>query len=529
MLVGTHFLRNTKRFVIAALALFLVGLAWGQSAVTIQRGGNLTLSTNQVINTLDIHSTLANLTPALQLMYENLIRATVDPVTGQTVFEPELAVSWELIESGEAVVFALREGVVFHDGSPFNAEVAKWNIDRLITEPTSQLLGPLGEIIQGTEVVDEHTLRVNIEAPSNTLLLLLSSHVQSGMMSKESYESLGAEAFGQIGSGTGAFKFKDRVVGDHIVLERFEDYWRLGEDGLPLPYLDTVTQYVRPDVNVAVLQLRAGSLDIVTYPDARAFELVARDPDLEIGTFGAGYRQHVTMPLNMASGAFTDVRLREAATLAVDRQRIKDTFSPAIGFIAPYHAMYEGYSGWNPSAWPDYSYNPERASALIDEVGGAPQVAIKVIAREPDVTIAALIKSMWDEVGFDTEILALERLTWIDDMRANNYDSGISTLTNFPIVDLVWIRSVATGGPANWGNYSNERVDELIHQANLEQDAQRHAELYTEAGRILYEDFAIFSVYGQPESLVKNTRVQFGPLTSLHGGFLDPTDAWIAR
>lgn len=523
-------LNRTLGSSVGVILIALCSYALGQPLNDpIQRGGNLSISAIQVIDTLDIHSTLANLTTALQLMYENLVRATVDGDTGQTVFEPELATDWQFLEEENAVVFHLRRGVLFHDGSPFNAEVAKWNLDRLVTEPTSQLLGPLGEIIESTEVVDDYTVRVNVEAPSNTLMLLLSSHVQSGFMSMKLYEELGREAFAQVGSGTGPFKFKERVVGDHIVLERFDDYWRLGEDGQALPYLDTVTQYVRPDVNIAALQLRAGALDIVTYPDARAFELVERDPNLEIATFGAGYRQYVTMPLNMVSGAFTDIRLREAATLAVDRQRILEMFSPQIGFLAPYHAMYEGYSGWNPSEWPDYSFDLQRARQLVAEVGGHPKVTIKVIGREPDVTIAALIKSMWDDAGFDTEILSLERLTWIDDMRANRYDTGISTLTNYPIVDLVWLRSVVTGGPANWGNYSNPAVDELVQLANREQDSEKHAELYTEAGRLLYEDFAIYSVYGQPESIIKRKNVHFGPLSALHGGFLDLTDTWISR
>ena len=148
--------------------------------------------------------------------------------------QPDLAQSWEIKNDGKQIVFKLRPGVKFHDGTPFDANAVKWNIehrlDPAVASPQRQQLEP---IIDNVQVIDPTTVAFNLKQPSPGLLGLLGERA-GFMMSPAAAQKYGKE-FGSNPVGTGPFVFKEWVRGSHIAVEKNPAYWEAGK-----PYLDRV-------------------------------------------------------------------------------------------------------------------------------------------------------------------------------------------------------------------------------------------------------------------------------------------------
>ena len=146
----------------------------------------------------------------------------VDPATGE--IHPGLATSWEVSEDEKEITFKLREGVTFHDGTPFNAEAVKYNFDRtmaLTPKAAWQYMG--GDKYEATEVVDEYTVKLIFNEPYAAIFTYLSDGA-TGIDSPAAIEEYGDQYGTDYLVGTGPFKFVEWVPGDHIELVRNDDY-----------------------------------------------------------------------------------------------------------------------------------------------------------------------------------------------------------------------------------------------------------------------------------------------------------------
>ncbi|HLH71730.1 MAG TPA: ABC transporter substrate-binding protein, partial [Chloroflexota bacterium] len=181
---------------------------------------------------------------------------------GQFGPEPELAESWEL--SGNSATFKLRQGVTFHDGSPLNADVVKWNIEQMVNYPKSIAKVALEAIdpSKPADVIDDYTVRVNLKYPDGGLLAALSdAEATTGIVSKAAFDKLGADGLSRQAVGTGPFSFVSWQPGNQLVVKRWDKYWKKGVDGQPLPYLDQIIYKFIPDDSVRSLQMLSGTSD----------------------------------------------------------------------------------------------------------------------------------------------------------------------------------------------------------------------------------------------------------------------------
>lgn len=193
----------------------------------------------------------------------------------------ELAEDWEVGDDGLTWTIHLREGVKFHDGTDFNAEAVKWNIDRMWNEDAPQFSAKANgctafswQALDRMEVVDEHTIKLIMKHPFGEFL---GKQVDGGcgnvsLMSPSNWEQWGNENIGEHPVGTGMFRFVERVRGEKIVLERNPDYWgeQSGDPRFHAPYVDRLIFVPYTDAASRVAALESGEVDIIMSapPDA---------------------------------------------------------------------------------------------------------------------------------------------------------------------------------------------------------------------------------------------------------------------
>jgi ABC-type transport system substrate-binding protein len=327
------------------------------------------------------------------------------------------------------------------------------------------------------------------------------------MVSKAFQEKHGDDELNRKGCGSGPFRYKDWIVDEKVVLERFPDYWKQGADGKSLPYLDGMEEHYRPKIEQAVLDLRSGGMDSVHYPPPREVPKIRENPDLLYLELPPFEYHDVCCGFNLRRGPFTSLDLRRACCYAIDRAR----FVKIVGFGVSRPHMYpyirEGLPGWAPKEWPDYSYNPQKARDLVKAAyPKGVTVHVLVIAREPDITHAELLKAMWEAVGIKTELKNMERLEWINNMKKDNFDIGFWQAATFP---GGFVRDrITTKSPANWTSISHPRVDQLVEEHAQTLNPLRQHELMKEAFKIIYDQALLTSATALTHAVATHKRVK---------------------
>ena len=325
--------------------------------------------------TFGLENDVSNLDPMLSglfvdrnihyAMYDSLVR--VSP-KGDII--PWLAESWKYSDDAKSVTFTLRKGVKFHDGSVFDADAVKWNIDRYIQTKGSSRTADLGSVDSVT-VVDASTVRFNLKAAFSPLLGALVD--RAGMMvSRKVVEAMGADfTLKPFKAGTGPFILTEAVKNDHYTLEKNPDWWGTDKDGNKLPYLDKIIVKPIIDADVRLTNLRTGDLQIINQLNGKDVPAVQTDPTLTYQQVGS-FSWNSLVPNEAPGYIFNEKRYVKAVAMAIDRDEILAK-GPAQGVglvgygpISPAHFAFD--ASFKP--WP--KADPEGAKKLVADVGKGP-------------------------------------------------------------------------------------------------------------------------------------------------------------
>src|SRR5258706_2355295 len=399
----------------------------------------------------------------------------IDP---QLNIVPQLATRWEWSGDGKALTMTLRQGVRFHDGTPFDAAAVKANLDRYRTDPLSKRKPELGPLT-GIEVVDPLTVRLVLSQPYAPLLAVLSD--RAGMMVAPS----GFEATSK-GNPVcaGPFRFVERVALDRIVARRFDGYWNAAAIAV-----DEVVYRPIPDTSVRLVNLQAGSLEIVERLAATDIPAVRADARLKfVETTPVGYN---TMSINLGHGPRAetplgrDPRVREALELAIDRVAINQVvfngaFVPSNQPVAP-------GSAYALDARPVPARDLARAKALLAQAtGGRFGFTLTTPNNSTDMQVAQVIQAMAGEAGFDVKIEALESTTMVRNAEKGDYQALLAIWSGRADPDAnisIWL---ACDGFLNWGRYCDKDLDALLNQAKATTvQAERRGFYHQAAARYL--------------------------------------------
>jgi peptide/nickel transport system substrate-binding protein len=331
---------------------------------------------------------------------------------------PQLALSHETSADGKEVTIKLRPGVKFHDGEPFDAEAAKYSIERHMTLPTSFRKPELASV-DHVDVVDPLTIKLVLKAPFSPLIAQLTD--RAGMMVSPKAAKEAGDKFGLRPVCAGPYKFVERVQQDRMVFEKFADYWN--KDNV---FIDRVVFLPIVDATVRLANLKSGGLDLIERVLATDIKDVRADQRLKLSTaIELGY-QGVTLNIgkDKAKGPLSQsAKVRQALDLSIDREAINQVvfngeFKPGNQWVNPDHPYYQ-------KAYPIRQRDVAKARALLKEAGVTPPVSVDLMVPKGAETeaVAQVIQSMASETGFDIKIRVTEFATSLKQAEAGEYQA----------------------------------------------------------------------------------------------------------
>ncbi len=418
--------------------------------------------------------------------------------------KPWLAKSWESNADGTEWTFYLREGVKFHDGTPFNADAA---LDVPKLQEEYETLPNLDRV----EKAGEYALRFVMTAPTPNLPNLV-AYFSSVMLSPNALDAEGNPT-GPV--GTGPFKFVEYIEDtETIVLEKNADYW-----GEPAKVDKLVYKFIK-DANTRLAALQTGEIDVIAdvgciQPEQAA--IVENDPNLTLLTQGVATSHYIFF--NTTKPPFDDVRVRQAVSMLINREEIVDELLLGYGYPAVSVITHLAKAWVRTDIAPQYQ--PGEAQALVQEaLGGERASAVFLLSsswlgRWPYENIALVLQQQLAEVGIDVELKVLDYGAWKEATAAGDYNLSIrphTLMTGDPdFFFTAWAESDANLNVAYSIGYANARVDELIQAARAEMDTVQRKAYYNELQAIIAEEVPFTPVYH--ETTIYATRSDVGGVT----------------
>lgn len=411
---------------------------------------------------------------------------------------PSLAESWET-PNETTYIMHLRQGVKWHDDSDFTADDVKYSLERLLAPETAAPYATWFNTIQTIDVIDPHTVQLNLSVPFAPLLANFAAMRGSSIIKNGAAESgdLQLQAI-----GTGPFKMVDYVPESHFTLQKNENYWEEG-----LPYLDEVTFKILVEEDARVAALRSDQIQYA-YLTVEGAERLAGEESLSVMRSPKAWL--VAHFMNTFREPFTDVRVRQAVSLAVNRQEVIDKAVGGAGVLSG--PMPTGHQDWFiPVESLPYQPDLERAKALLAEAGFADgfQTTITCSPQYPEFVAASVVlQQQLAQIGIEAEVVQLEWGQFVSDTsRAKgwNYDIKITAFTFYPDPDGYLYNSWHTDSSSNY-TYSNPDYDGIVTTARSEPDVAKRHELYNQAQQILLDESpAIFWYVGDNIESVANS------------------------
>lgn len=475
-------------------------------------GGDLIIAVLSDASSLDPHG--SNDVPS-SVVQANIYETLVNRNENNEIIEG-LATSWEQVDE-DTWSFTLQEGVTFHDGEEFNAEVVKMNLDRVRDEAVASPRYFLYEMITEIEVVGDYEVEITTEYPFAPLLAHL-SHNGGGMISPASIEAdyAALEGGSDPGSviseepvGTGFFKFDTWNTGSEIRLVKNEEYW-----GDPVS-VDSVTFRVVPDSQVRAADLETGNVHIADPVQPNEVSRINNSgvaSVLQTASSSLAY-----LGFNTEKEPFNDPLVRQAISLAVDREAIisgvyEDYGIPAIGPLAP------GIFGYTEDI-DAVEYNMDEARALLEEAGMSDGFSTTIWTNDNPQrqAIAVLVQESLAELNITVEIEVMEFGAYLDQTAAGEHDMFILGWSN-PTGDADYgmyalFHSSQKGNPGNRSFYENPEVDELLDEGRREADPAAREAIYAEVAQLLTDD--------APMAFLLHTEYLNGVADSVSGFSID--------
>ena len=409
---------------------------------------------------------------------------------------PNLATSWESNEDGTEWTFYLREGVTFHDGTPFTAEAVKFSYERTIE---MGLMAYYLDTVEEMEVVDDHTFRLVLHTPRPMDKVASAGYgmfiVNPNLADKpDGWLEEGNDA------GTGPYMIDRYEPGARVEVVRYPDYWRGWEEG---QFTRVVYEFVE-DTAVREQMIRSGEANVAIGMPWSSYESLAALEGIRVETPQIFY--NVNFLLHLSRAPLDDVQVRRALSYSFPYEDVQQAIYGGQATIA------QGFVPvglWDPPAdWETYTYDPELARELLEDAGYADGMELKmrvVVGNVEIMEIAQLWQSELAAIGVDVSITEISIGAAWDEMYDPDTEYDIHAFTwapgwASPYEFTIMFHSANTFAP--FMGYDNPEVDSLMMEALAAEalgDLEEANRLHTEVQRILMDEGAAIFVLDVPE------------------------------
>jgi peptide/nickel transport system substrate-binding protein len=469
---------------------------------------------------------------SMSYMYEKLINLD----SSQKPTTPWLAESWEYLDD-VTVIMKLKKGVLFHDGSPFNAQGLKYQMDWIMDKDNAAWTRVWIEPLKSVELVDEYTVKWHFKRPWGSFLGTLASvpgfvisaralekdsaitkvkRIEREIVSAKRKAAMGKDApkadkakiiladleaqlkhYSTIAKdakpldtnpvGTGPYMLEKASTDNYLQLKRNPAWWFGQSIGLPdMPYFDGMKISVIPDPSVRLANLKAGKLDFIV-ADAIQYKLVKNDPNFNVNTMPMNWL--IYLMLNNAKGPCADIRVRQAISHAIDRKALVMGTQFGLGRVAS--CMYpDDHWAHNPDLSP-VSYDPALSKKLLAQAGYPNGLTLKGFTLNlPEAqAFAKAVMAMLEKVGITWKPVYLSISGMIEPFKKRDFDivgslhpwiqepDHIATLLYDPI------------SPLNNGRSHNEKAISLIKAGRENVNEAKRTKIYNELEKALYENY----------------------------------------
>ena len=434
--------------------------------------------------------------------------------------KPKLALSHEVSPDGTVYTFTLRQGVKFHDGTDFNANAVKVNLDR-VTNPENRLKRyNLYSNIAKTEVLDDYTVRCTLKKPFSPFINLL-AHPSAVMISPAALEKYGKDIqFHPV--GTGPFVFDEWRQTDYLRGKKNPNYWREG-----YPKVDSITWIPVVESASRVAMLRTGEAHFATTIPFEQAEVLEKAPGVKLIPVDSIVQRFMSM--NVQHKPLSDVRVRKAINYAINKEALLKVVyrgygTPSVGVVPPGVEFATAYGPW--------PYDVKKAKELLAEAGYANGFETELWAAYND-TIAQkaiqFIQQQLQQVGIKVKVQALEAGQRVERVESapdaatapvRMYFVGWSASTgeaNLALTPLLHGDS-APPNSYNMAYYNNPKVNEALEKALVTSDKAEKAKLYAEAQETIWND--------APWAFLITARSLYATSDKLTGMYLMPDSSY---
>lgn len=400
-----------------------------------------------------------------------------------------LAESYEASPDGLTYTIKLRSGIKFQDGSDFNAEAVKVNLDRASNPDNHLKRYNLFKSVDSTEVLDPSTVKITLKQPFSAFINTLASPA-AAMISPAALKKYGKD-IGFHPVGTGPYELETWNQTDFVKVKKFAGYWKKG-----YPKLDTITWRPVVDNNTRAAMLQTGEANLafpIPYEQARLLE---KNPRLDLVTSPSIMQRYIS--LNVTQKPFDNLKVREALSYAINRQAlVKVAFAgyatPATGIVPPAIQYSQSY--------PAPEYNPAKARELLKEAGYPNGFTTTLWSSHNHSTAQKVLQftqQQLAQIGIKVKVTAMDagqRAAEVEDK--GQKESGVR---------MFYTGWSASTGEANWALtplfatqswpptifntafYSNPQVDKDLTDALNTTDSEKKAAFYKDAQDRIWQD-----------------------------------------
>lgn len=485
------------------LSMFLVGCSNSESTsnkpeekkelkqpenqdVVKKEGKDITIAVADNFISMDPHDTNDTLSYSAQkTMLEGLVGFDKDMKV-----VPVLAESYEANEEATEFTFKLKQGIQFHDGTSFNAEAVKANIDRLANPDNNLKRHSLFAVVKETQVVDEYTVKVVLKEPFGAMVNTF-AHPAAMMISPKALATHGKDV-ARNPVGTGPFKFAEWEQSDHLKVVKNDSYWQEGK-----PKVDSITFKPTPENGARVAMLQTGEADFIYPVPTEQAESINGKDGIVVDNNPSIIVRYLSM--NTTKKPFDDPKVRQAINYAINKDAflkvVMNGFSSKLNsVIAPNTQFY--------SQQEEYGFNIEKAKELLKEAGYENGFETKVWGSNNSTTQKGMefIQQQLSQIGVKVEVVPMESGTMSEkiwsvqdpkDAEIELYYGGWSPSTG----DADWgIRPLVGGVDAfppksyNTAYYNSDEVNGYIKEALATADPEKRSAAYAKAQEVIWKD-----------------------------------------